>query len=299
MKKPVFTGAGVAIVTPFNPDGSVNFKKLGELLDYQIENGTDAVVICGTTGETSVLSTEVHIETVQFTCDYVNHRIPVIAGAGSNDTAYAVNMSNAVEKAGADAILSVTPYYNKTSQRGLIQHFNFIADRVSIPIITYNVPSRTGVNILPETYLELSSHPRINGSKEASGNISALAKSIALCGDNMNFYSGNDDQITSFMSLGAKGVISVLSNVAPKTAHDIAAEYLNGNTEESRRLQLEWLDLCNDLFIDVNPIPVKEAMNMMGFDVGECKLPLYKLTDEAHNKLYATMAKHGLIDVIK
>lgn len=295
MKTPIFTGAGVAIVTPFTADGAVNFKKLGELLEFQIKNGTDAIIICGTTGEGSTLSHEEHTEAIRYTVEVVNHRIPVIAGTGSNDTDYAVKLSNEAEKAGVDALLSVTPYYNKTSQRGLIAHYNFIADRVSAPIITYNVPSRTGVDIKPETYLELSKHEKIVGAKEANANISALARSIALCGEDFAFYSGNDDEVTAFMALGGKGVISVLSNILPSVAHNIAASFLNGNPDESRRLQLEYLDLCNDLFVDVNPIPVKEAMNMMGMDVGECRLPLYKLTDANRELLRKTLAGHGLI----
>ena len=295
MKQTVFTGAGGAIVTPFTPDLKENFDKLAEILEDQIANKTDAVVICGTTGEGATLSNDEHIETVRFTVEVVNHRIPVIAGTGSNDTEYAVQLSNECEKAGVDALLSVTPYYNKTSQRGLVQHYNYIADRVSAPIILYNVPSRTGVNIKPETYYEISRHPRIVATKEANGDVAALAQTRALCGDALDVYSGNDDEITSFMSLGAKGVISVLSNVAPKIAHDIAAKYLEGDYIGSRDLQLEYLDLCKALFLDVNPIAVKEAMNLMGMDVGECRLPLYKMTDDARETLKAALARHGLI----
>ena len=295
MKKPVFTGAAIAIITPMNPDGSMNLPGLGRLIDDQIAHGTDAIVICGTTGESSTLSHEEHTEAIRYTVDVVNHRIPVIAGTGSNDTEYAVKLSNEAEAAGVDALLMVTPYYNKTSQRGLIAHYNFVADRVSAPIITYNVPSRTGVDIKPETYAELSKHERIVGAKEANANVSALAKSISLCGDDFTFYSGNDDEVTALMSLGGKGVISVLANIMPKVAHDIAAQFLAGNPGESRRIQLEYLDLCNDLFVDVNPIPVKEAMNMMGMDVGECRLPLYKLSDSARETLRKTLIKHGLI----
>lgn len=295
MKQTVFTGAGVAIVTPFTEDNKVNYDKLAELLEFQIANKTDAIIICGTTGEGSTLDHEEHSDTIKFAVDVVNKRIPVIAGAGSNDTNYAVKLSNEAEKAGVDAILSVTPYYNKTSQRGLIQHYNFIADRVSVPIITYNVPSRTGVNIKPETYYELSRHKRIVGAKESNADISALAQTIALCGDDLAMYSGNDDQITAFMALGGKGVISVLSNILPEVSHNIASKYLEGDYAESRRLQLEYLDLCNDLFLDVNPIPVKEAMNMMGMKVGDCRLPLYKMTDAARETLRKTLARHGLV----
>ena len=295
MKQTVFTGAGVAIVTPFTEDNKVNYDKLAELLEFQIANKTDAIIICGTTGEGSTLDHEEHSDTIKFAVDVVNKRIPVIAGTGSNDTNYAVKLSNEAEKAGVDAILSVTPYYNKTSQRGLIQHYNFIADRVSVPIITYNVPSRTGVNIKPETYYELSRHKRIVGAKESNADISALAQTIALCGDDLAMYSGNDDQITAFMALGGKGVISVLSNILPEVSHNIASKYLEGDYAESRRLQLEYLDLCNDLFLDVNPIPVKEAMNMMGMKVGDCRLPLYKMTDAARETLKKTLARHGLV----
>ncbi|MEE1137059.1 MAG: 4-hydroxy-tetrahydrodipicolinate synthase [Acutalibacteraceae bacterium] len=295
MKQTVFTGAGVAIVTPFTKDNKINYDKLAELLEFQIANKTDAIIICGTTGEGSTLDHEEHSNAIKFTVDVVNKRIPVIAGTGSNDTNYAVKLSNEAEKAGVDALLSVTPYYNKTSQRGLIEHFNYIADRVSVPIILYNVPSRTGVNILPETYAELSKHNRIVGTKEANGDISSVARTIALCGEDFSVYSGNDDQVTALMSLGGKGSISVLSNIAPEVAHNIPALYLEGKYEESRKLQLEYIDLCHDLFIDVNPIPVKEAMNMMGMDVGDCRLPLYRMADVARETLRNTLARHGLV----
>ncbi len=295
MKKPIFTGAGVAIVTPFTKDNKINYDKLAELLEFQIANKTDAIIICGTTGEGSTLDHEEHSEAIRFTVEVVNKRIPVIAGTGSNDTNYAVKLSNEAEKAGVDGLLSVTPYYNKTSQRGLIEHFNYIADRVSVPIILYNVPSRTGVDIKPETYLELSKHERIVGAKEANGDISSVAKTISLCGPDFSMYSGNDDQVTALMSLGGKGSISVLSNILPEVAHNIPAKFLAGDYEGSRNLQLEYLDLCNNLFIDVNPIPVKEAMNMMGMDVGDCRLPLYRMTDAARETLKACLAKHGLV----
>ena len=295
MKQTVFTGAGVAIITPFTKDNKINYDKLAELLEFQIANKTDAIIICGTTGEGSTLDHDEHSNAIKFTVDVVNKRIPVIAGTGSNDTNYAVKLSNEAEKAGVDALLSVTPYYNKTSQAGLVQHFNYIADRVSVPIILYNVPSRTGVNITPETYLELSKHERIVGTKEANGDISSVARTIALCGEDFSVYSGNDDQVTALMSLGGKGSISVLSNVAPEVAHNIPALYLEGKYEESRRLQLEYIDLCHDLFLDVNPIPVKEAMNMMGMDVGDCRLPLYRMNDAARETLRNTLARHGLV----
>lgn len=295
MKKTVFTGAGVAIVTPFTEDNKVNYDKLAELLEFQIANKTDAIIICGTTGEGSTLDHEEHSEAIKFTVDVVNKRIPVIAGTGSNDTNYAVKLSNEAEKAGVDALLSVTPYYNKTSQRGLIEHFNYIADRVNVPIILYNVPSRTGVNITPETYLELSKHKNIVGAKEANGDISSVAKTIALCGEDFSIYSGNDDQVTPIMSLGGKGVISVLSNILPEITHEIPAKFLAGDYKGSAALQLEYLELCNALFSDVNPIPVKEAMNMMGMNVGNCRLPLYTMTDSAKEHLRKVLVKYGLV----
>lgn len=295
MKETIFTGAGVAIVTPFDKDNNVNYDMLGKLIDRQIENGTDSIIICGTTGESSTLGDDEHCDVISFAVKNVGGRVPVIAGTGSNDTAYCLKLSNEAEKSGADALLLVTPYYNKTSQSGLIRQFSYIADRVSAPIILYNVPSRTGVDIKPETYLELSKHKRIVAAKEANGDISALAKTIALCGDNLDIYSGNDDQITSFMALGAKGIISVMSNVIPKVTSDIAHAFLDGDYKESARLQLEYLELCNDLFMDVNPIPVKEALNMMGFDVGECRMPLAPLSDSARDRLKNTLIKYNLI----
>ena len=295
MKKPIFTGAGVAIVTPFHADGSVNYEGLKTLLEYQIENGTDAIVICGTTGESATLSHEEHTDVIRFTVDTVAHRIPVIAGTGSNDTAYALKLSNEAENAGVDGLLMVTPYYNKASQEGLIRHYNYVADRVSTPIILYNVPSRTGCEIKPETTAELAKHKMIYGIKEATGNLSTIAKTISLCPDDFSIYSGNDDQITPIMSLGGKGVISVLSNVAPQVAHDIAASALNGDFATSRKLQLEYLDLCNDLFMDVNPIPVKAALRQMGFDVGPLRLPLCDMPSSKEANLLKTMQKHGLV----
>lgn len=295
MKKTIFTGAGVAIVTPFTEDNKVNFAELGRIIDDQIENGTDAIVICGTTGEGSTLTHEEHAETIDFAVKHTAKRIPVIAGTGSNDTAYAVKLSNEAEKSGVDGLLMVTPYYNKTSQEGLIKQYEYINERVSTPIVLYNVPSRTGMTIKPETYLELSKMSNIVATKEASGDISAVARISALCGDNLDIYSGNDDQVTAIMSLGGKGVISVLSNVAPRVAHDIAALYLKGECEASRKLQLEYLDLCNDLFVDVNPIPVKEAMNMIGWNVGDVRMPLVPMNAAAKAKLRASLERHGLI----
>ena len=295
MKKVLFTGSGVAIVTPFDENDQVNYALLEKLIDFQIENGTDAIVICGTTGESSTLSDEEHVMAIKHTVDYVGGRVPVIAGTGSNETAYAIKLSNDAESAGVDGLLMVTPYYNKTSQDGLVAHYNFIADRVSTPIILYNVPGRTGMTIKPETYYELSRNPKIIGTKEASGDISAIAKMVSLCGDDMPFYSGNDDQITALMSLGAKGVISVLANILPKETHDMAAKYLAGDAVGSAGLQLKYFDICTDLFIDVNPICIKEAMKMMGWPVGECRLPLVALNDKNRTVLAATLKRHRLI----
>ena len=297
MKKAVFTGAAVALVTPFHKDGSINYGKLEELIDYQIENSTDAIVVCATTGESPTLSYEEHEQIVRRCVEYAAGRVPVIAGTGSgtNNTASSVALSKATQSAGVDALLTVTPYYNKTSQAGLIEHFNFIADRVSTPIILYNVPSRTGLNIKPETYYELSKHKNIVAAKEANGDISALAQTVKLCGDELTIYSGNDDQITAFMSLGAKGVISVLSNIAPRAVHDMVKMYLDGDTAASTELQLKYLDLCSSLFSDVNPIPVKEAMNMMGMEVGSCRLPLAQIQPQAKEKLRRSLSALGMI----
>ena len=296
MKKTIFTGSAIAIITPFNEDGTkVNHAKLEQIIDEQIRRKTDAVVICGTTGEAPTLDDGEHLECIRTAVAAAAGRIPVIAGTGSNNTAHAVMMTQEAEKLGADAVLCVTPYYNKTSQDGLIEHYNFIADNTNLPIVLYNVPSRTGVKIQPETYKALSEHKNINSVKEASGDLSAFAKTVALCGDSLNYYSGNDDQIVPIMSLGGKGVISVLSHIAPETAHDIASLYLEYKCRESAALQLEWLDLCNALFCDVNPIPVKAAMNLMGLDVGPCRLPLTRMNEKNYTILKAALKNHGLI----
>lgn len=278
MKKEIFTGAAVAIVTPFNDEG-INYEELKKLIDFNIENGTDAIVIAGTTGESATMSDEEHKAAIKFTVDYVNKRVPVIAGTGSNDTLYAVGLSQYAEEAGADALLIVTPYYNKTTQSGLVKHYNYIADRVNIPIILYNVPSRTGVNIAPKTCAELAKHKNIVAVKEASGNLSQIAEIKALCGDELAIYSGNDDQIVPILSLGGKGVISVLSNVAPREAHNICQLFFDGKAEESAKLQLEYLKLINALFIEVNPIPVKTALGLMGYKVGPLRMPLFPMEE--------------------
>ena len=295
MKKTIFTGAGVAIVTPMREDGSVNYDKLGELIDWQIQEGTDAIIVNGTTGESPVLNHEEHCKVVDYTVKKVNHRVPVIAGTGSNHTDYALELSKEAVASGADALLMVTPYYNKTSQRGLIEHYTYVADRVDAPIILYNVPSRTGVNILPQTYQALSKHPNIVAAKEANGNIASVAHTMALCGDDLDLYSGNDDQIVPLMSLGGKGVISVLSNVAPKATHDLTAACLRGDFQTAAQMQLKYFDLVSALFMDVSPIPVKDAMNQMGLAVGGCRLPLVSLSEAAHEKLTQVLRQYQLI----
>ncbi|WMJ23057.1 4-hydroxy-tetrahydrodipicolinate synthase [Paludicola sp. MB14-C6] len=295
MKKTIFTGAGVAIITPMFEDGTINYDKLGELIDFQIENHTDSIIVCGTTGESATMTDQEHIDAIAYTVKHVNGRIPVIAGAGSNDTKYAVELSKEAKSLGADALLHVTPYYNKTSQRGLIKHFTDIADATDLPIILYNVPSRTGTNIAVDTYKVLSAHQNIVAAKEASGDISAIAKIKAACGNDLAIYSGNDDQIVPILSLGGIGVISVLSNALPKQTHDICELYFKGDVKASAKLQLDLLEFINALFMDVNPIPVKEAMNLMGLQVGECRMPLLKMTQQQIQKLSDVMKKINLI----
>ncbi len=295
MKKTVFTGAGVAIVTPMYEDGTVNYDVFEQLLEDQIRNGTDAIIACGTTGESATLSHEEHVKVLNFAIQKTNKRVPVIAGTGSNDTAYALELSLEAQKAGADALLMVTPYYNKTSQAGLIRHFTYVADRVDLPIILYNVPSRTGCNIKPETCLELSKHPNIVAVKEASGDISAVADIAAMCGDDLAIYSGNDDQIVPVLSLGGKGVISVLSNILPRETHEICELFFQGDTEGSRRKMLKYMELIHALFSDVNPIPVKEAMNLMGMQVGPCRLPLVEMTENGKKHLAEVLKKYSLL----
>ncbi len=294
-KKEIFRGAGCAIATPMFDDGNINYDELAKLIDFQIDNGTDAIVICGTTGESSTMTDEEHAECIRFAVEKVNHRVPVVAGAGSNDTAYAIWLSKEAEAVGADALLQVTPYYNKASQTGLIRHFNAIADATSLPNILYNVPSRTGCSIKPATYKELAKHPNIVAAKEASGDISAIAQTKWLCGDELALYSGNDDQIFPIMSLGGIGVISVLSNVCPRETHDICQLFFDGKIAESAKLQLEYIDLINALFSDVNPIPVKQALNYMGYNAGACRLPLCDMSDAGKKALYDVMSRYGLI----
>jgi len=293
MKNTIFTGAAVAIVTPMNADGSINYDVFADIIEEQIAGGTDAIVVCGTTGEASTMTDEEHIEAIRFTVEKVAKRIPVIAGTGSNDTGYAIELSKQAEAVGADALLQVTPYYNKTSQRGLVAHFTAIADAVNIPIILYNVPSRTGMTISVDTYIELAKHPNIVATKEASGNFSLIAEIAAKT--DLDIYSGNDDQVLGVLAFGGKGVISVSSNVIPREKHDMVMLYMNGEREKALQLQNKYLDMENAMFIDVNPIPVKEAMNLMGKNVGECRLPLVKMEAAKIEKLRAELAKVGLV----
>jgi len=295
VKQTIFTGAGVALVTPFSADGSVNYERFGKLIDDQIANGTDALIIAGTTGESSTLTEEEHVEVLRFAVKHTAHRVPVIAGTGSNATATAVMLSQEAEECGADGLLLVTPYYNKTTQEGLYQHYAAVAASVKLPIILYNVPSRTGMTIEVETAARLAKIDNIAAMKDAVGNISYTAKLIERCGDSLTVYSGNDDQIVPMMALGAKGVISVLSNILPKETHDITAAALRGDFKTAAALQLKYLRLINALFIETNPIPVKEAMNRMGMDVGECRLPLYHMGDNTAAVLQAELQKHGLV----
>lgn len=298
MANHIFTGSGVALITPMKSDGSVNYDVLEQLLEFHVKNGTDAIIACGTTGEAATLSVEEHCEVLSFVAEKINGRIPVIAGTGSNDTSTAVMLSKSAQKTGADALLCVTPYYNKTSQAGLVKHFNVIADAVDIPVILYNVPSRTGCNILPKTCAELSKHPNIKAIKEASGNISQVALIRSLCGDNLDVYSGNDDQTVPMMSLGALGVISVFANICPTEMHQICQLCLDNDFAGAQKLHFHFLELMNIMFCDVNPIPVKTAMNLYGFDVGECKLPLVPMSAASYHDLKDCLAKYDLLSKI-
>lgn len=295
MKKPVFTGAAVAIITPMRADGSVDFEELGRIIDDQIDNGTDAIVICGTTGESPTMTDEEHTACIRYAVKKTAGRVPVIAGTGSNDTKYAIWLSRQAQADGADALLLVTPYYNKTSQAGLIAHYTAIADAVDLPCILYNVPSRTGCNLTPASLAQLAKHPNINAVKEASGNISQVAEIAAACGEELNIYSGNDDQIVPLLALGGKGVISVLSNVAPRYTHDICAKWFAGDTAGSLAMQLAALPLCKALFADVNPIPVKWAMNRLGWHAGACRLPLVDPNKAVQTQLDSALRAFGLL----
>lgn len=290
----LFKGSGVAIVTPFNTQG-VDFKKLEELLEWHIKSGTDAIIVCGTTGEASTMTEQERKETIKFAVDIVKKRIPVIAGTGTNNTAASVNMSKWAEGIGADGLLVITPYYNKTTQKGLVEHFKAVATSVKIPIIVYNVPGRTGMNITPKTLKQICDFDNIVAVKEASGNISQIAEIKALCGDRLDIYSGNDDQIVPILSLGGSGVISVLANIIPKDVHDICELYLSGKTKEALKLQLDSLALTNSLFIETNPIPVKTAMNLLGMEVGNLRLPLCDMSEANLEVLKKELKNYGLL----
>lgn len=294
MKDAIFTGAGVAIVTPFNDEG-INFPELGRMIEDQISGGTDAIVVAGTTGESATMTDEEHRAIIKFAVEQVKGRVPVIAGTGSNETVYAAELTKYAEQVGADAALLVTPYYNKCTQNGLILHYTTIADHVKIPLILYAVPSRTGVSIKTSTYAELAKHPRIAAVKEASGDLSSILRLRNACGDELHVYSGNDDQIVPILSLGGKGVISVLSNVAPRQTHDICRLYFEGKVEESARLQIECADLIDALFCEVNPIPVKAAMRLLGYDVGSLRMPLTDPEPAHLDQIKMALEKHGLL----
>lgn len=294
MKKTVFTGSAVALVTPMKDDGSVNYEVLDRLVDFHVDKSS-AIVACATTGESPVLNHKEHIGIVEHIVKRVNKRIPVIASSGSNDTKYALELSLALKDVGADAFLMITPYYNKTSQAGFIRHYNYLADRVGLPIIIYNIPSRTGCNIKPETYAELAKHPNIVGTKEANGDISAAARTISLCGDDLAVYSGEDSQTLPLLSIGGKGVISTSANIIPEVMNRICTEYFRGNIQGSRELFLKYLELMDTLFIDVNPMPVKTAMNMMHMECGQCRMPLTVLSESDEKKLQNVLKKYQLI----
>lgn len=292
----IFKGAGVAIVTPFHEDGSINYEKFAELVEFQIAGGTDAIIVCGTTGESSTLTHEEHLDMIRFCVETVKGRVPVVAGTGSNCTETAVYLSQEAEKYGADALLLVTPYYNKATQNGLFAHYKRVADCVKLPILLYNVPSRTGCNILPQTAVRLCTEvENIVGIKEASGNISQIAKLQSLADSKVDLYSGNDDQIVPILSLGGKGVISVLSNVAPGQTHDICQKFFDGDVEGSMREQLRAIDLCDALFCEVNPIPVKAALNLMGKKVGPARMPLSEMEPQNLERLKKAMQGYGIL----
>ena len=297
MKKDmIFTGAGTALVTPFTPAGEIAWEELEKLVDFQLEGGIDAIIACGTTGEAATMTAEEHLKVVDFIIKKVNGRVPVIAGTGSNDTAFCVELSQEAKQLGADGLLLVTPYYNKTSQKGLVESFDYIADTVKMPCILYNVPSRTGCNIQIETYCQLAKNPYVVAVKEASGNAAVAARIVAQCGDSLTVYSGEDNMTLSLMALGGKGVISVFSNALPRQMHDLAAAMLNGDLDTAQALNNQYLDLMDGFFLDVNPIPIKEALYQMGL-IGSnfCRLPLTTMTEAGAAKLTALLKKHQLV----
>ena len=295
MRSPLFTGSGVAIVTPFTTD-TVDLTVLGRLLDFQLANGTDAIIVCGTTGEAATMSYRERMRAIEFCVEHVDGRVPVIAGSGSNATETALALSRDAERAGADGLLVVTPYYNKASQTGLIRHFSAVADGVGVPVILYNVPSRTGVNIAPETYAQLAKHPNINGVKEASGNLGAIQRTVNLCPEDFFIWSGNDDETAPICLLGGKGVISVVANILPGEMHRLTELCLAGDFAAAGKLQLRLKDLCDAMFCEVNPIPVKTALNLMGYDAGPLRLPLCEPSEENLQRIRRTLAQYGLLD---
>lgn len=296
MKQVIFTGAATALVTPFDAQGNISWDELEKLVEFQIEKGIDAIVACGTTGEAATMTTEDHIKTIQFILEKVKGRVPVIAGTGSNDTAFCVELSLEAKQLGAAGLLLVTPYYNKTSQKGMIESFNYIADHVKMPCILYNVPSRTGCNIQPATYKELSKNSYIVAVKEANGDIASAARTMALCGDDLTMYSGEDNQTLPMMALGGKGVISVFSNALPDVMHQLTSAMLQKDLDTARKLNIEYLDLMDGFFFDVNPIPIKEALFQMGLIHSNfCRMPLTTMTEEGKAKLTALLKHHGLV----
>ena len=293
--KSIFTGSCCAIITPFDKNGNTNFDALGKIVEFQIEGGTDAICACGTTGEASTMNDKEHLEVIEFIVNKVNGRIPVIAGTGSNDTRHGIALCKDAASLGVDGLLVVTPYYNKTSQRGLVHHYTTLADSVDIPLILYNVPGRTGCNIAPATLCTLAQHPNIAGIKEASGNMAQVVEMMSLCADKIDFYSGCDEINVPIASMGGKGAISVLANVAPRKTHDMMQYALDGSFKEAAKLQMEALDLINSFFCEVNPIPVKEGMNLLGFEAGGTRLPLYEMAEENVDRLRTSMKNYGLI----
>lgn len=293
--KSVFTGSCCAIITPFDKNGDINFPALKEIVEFQVENGTDCICACGTTGEASTMNDKEHLSVIEFIVNTVNGRIPVIAGTGSNDTRHGLELCKNACALGVDGLLVVTPYYNKTSQRGLVHHYNTIADSVDKPIIIYNVPGRTGCNVAPATLKTLAEHPNIAGIKEASGNMAQVVEMMSLCADNIDFYSGNDEINIPIMAMGGSGAISVLANVAPAHTHKMLKFALDGDYKNASKMQMEALDLINSLFCEVNPIPVKEGMNLLGFNAGYTRLPLYEMAPENVERLRKSMENYGLI----
>lgn len=296
MKELLFTGAGTALITPFDSQGNILWEELEQLVEFQIENGIDAIIACGTTGEAATMTAEEHLETIRFIIEKVKGRVPVIAGTGSNDTRFCVELSLEAKKLGADGLLLVTPYYNKTSQKGLEESFSFIANSVKMPCVLYNVPSRTGCNIKPDTYFALSKNPYIVAVKEANGDTASVARTLALCGEELAIYSGEDNQTLPILALGGKGVISVFSNALPRQMHELSASVLAGDLDTARKMNAEYIDLMDGFFMDVNPIPIKEALFQMGkISTNFCRMPLTTMTEEGKAKLSALLEKHGLI----